>query len=85
MILSLSYDLKPFDCLLTTELLRQTKNMCVSGYMLLKIRVGRLDFFFIFEIILFPRSTFCKNRTGISTFFGLSCGVTARSSFIFIG
>ena len=24
------------------------KNMCVSGYMLLKIRVGRSDYFFIF-------------------------------------
>ena len=24
------------------------KNMCVSGYVLLKIRVGRSDYFFIF-------------------------------------
>ena len=29
------------------------KNMCVSGYMLLKIRVGRSDYFLFFEIILF--------------------------------
>ena len=29
------------------------KNVCVSGYMLLKIRVGRSDYFFLFfEIIL---------------------------------
>ena len=31
------------------------KDMCVSGYMLLKIRVGRSDYFFLFfAIILFP-------------------------------
>ena len=33
--------------------IRPNKKMCVSGYMLLKIRVGRSDYFFIFEIILF--------------------------------
>ena len=59
--------------------------MCVSGYMLLKIRVGRSDYFLFFEIILFAGSTFYKNRTAISTFFSLSRGVTARCSFIFNG
>ena len=68
----------------------QTKKyMCwnrKSSYMLLKIRVRRSDyFFFFFEIILFAWSTFYKNRTGISTFFSLSRGVTARYCFIFIG
>ena len=29
------------------------KNMCVSGYMLLSIRVGRSDYFLFFAIILF--------------------------------
>ena len=29
-------------------LLGETKNMCVSGYMLLKIRVGRSAYFFYF-------------------------------------
>ena len=33
--------------------LGKTKNMCVSGYMLLKIRVGRSDYFFVFQIFLF--------------------------------
>ena len=46
--------------------------MFVSGYMLLKIRVGRPDYFSFFQIILFALSTFYKNRTGISTFFNLS-------------
>ena len=31
----------------------QTKKMCVSGYMLFKIRVGRSDYFLFFELILF--------------------------------
>ena len=45
------------------------KNMRVSGYMLLKIRVGRSDYFFTFEIIFFAISTFFyKYRTGLSTF-----------------
>ena len=40
------------------------KNMCVSGYMLLKIRVGRSDYFFIFfEVILFcPKYFFIKTE-----------------------
>ena len=28
------------------------KNRCVSGYMLLKIRVGRSDYFFLFFVII---------------------------------
>ena len=42
--------------------------MCVSGYMLLKIRVGRSDYFLFIEIISFARKTFYKNRTGLPTF-----------------
>ena len=40
------------------------KNMCVSGYMLLKIRVGRSDYFFLFfEIILdLPEVLFIKTE-----------------------
>ena len=38
----------------------QTKNMCVMGYMLLNIRVGRWEYSFFFhcEITLFSLSTF---------------------------
>ena len=36
--------------------------MCVSGYMLLKIRVCRLDYFLFFELILFAWSTFVNTE-----------------------
>ena len=37
--------------------------------MLLKNRLGRSDYFFLFfEIIYLPEALFYKNRTGISTF-----------------
>ena len=37
--------------------------MCVSGYMLLKIRVGRSDYYFFFEIILdLPEVLFIKTE-----------------------
>ena len=37
--------------------------MCVSGYVLLKIRVGRSDYFLCFEIILdLPEVRFIKTE-----------------------
>ena len=34
--------------ILFPTVIRPNKKICVSGYMLLKIRVGRSDYFFIF-------------------------------------
>ena len=51
------------------------KNMCDPGYMFLKIRVGRQDYFFIF----------LKKFYLPAIPFSLSRGVMARCSFIFIG
>ena len=43
--------------------------MCVSGYMLLTIRIGRSDYFFyFFHQFYLPEVRFYKNRTAISTF-----------------
>ena len=72
---SLSYCFVTCTVLVTNVCLKaKQKNMCVSGYMFLKIRVGRSEYFLYFEIILFAWSIFYKNKTGISTFFSLSRG-----------
>ena len=59
------------------------KNMRVSGYMLLKFRIGRSDYFLFFEIILdLPEVVFIKTELII---FSLSRDVMARCCLIFIG
>ena len=57
--------------------------MRVSGYMLLKFRIGRSDYFLFFEIILdLPEVVFIKTELII---FSLSRDVMARCCLIFIG
>ena len=48
--------------------------MCVSGYMLLTIRVGRWDYFL--QLFYLPEVRLYKNRTAISTF--SVCRVVSR-------